>query len=174
MAQERRAQSSTQEDQRVFSRTEPASTAVCEEDAPPIHEVHPEPSTSRQGADPQETSLVESGPLLVSLNLFEGEEELVICPTSVGAATVVAQMVHVESNIAVPLESAGGKVPKQPAGRKAPHKQATTQPKGRKTPGSGSIRYIPSDKDIREARAAGHLYEDDPGKKGKKRSPCTE
>ena len=76
-------------------------------------------------------------------------------------------MIHVESNIATPLESAGGKVPKQPAGRKAPHKQAVPQTKGRKTPGSGSIRYVPSEKDIREARVAGHLYEDDPGKKGK-------
>ena len=88
---------------------------------PPIPEVHPEPLTSRQGADPLETSLVESGPLLVSLNPFE-EEEPVICPTSVGATTVVAQMVHVESNIAAPLESAGGNIPKLPAGRKAPCK----------------------------------------------------
>ena len=124
---------------------------------------------SGQEADPLETSLVESGPLLVSLNPFEGEEEQVICPTSVGATTVVAQMIHVESNIARPLESAEGKVPKQSAGRKAPHKQATSQPKGRKTPGSGSIRYIPKEKDIREARAAGHLYEDDPEKKRKNR-----
>ena len=64
--------------------------AVCEEDTPPIPEVHPEPSTSGQGADPLETSLVEPGPLLVSLNPFQGEEEPVIHPTSVGAATVVA------------------------------------------------------------------------------------
>ena len=153
----------------LLSRTEPASTAVREEDAPPIPEVHPEPSTSRQGADPLETSLVEPGPLLVSLNPFEGEEEPVICPTSVGAATVVAQMVHVESNITVPLETAGGKDPKHPAGSKAPHKQPTPHLKGRKTPGSGSIRYIPSDKDIREARVAGHLYVDHSGKKGKNR-----
>ena len=77
---------------------------------------------------------MESGPLLVSLNPFEGEEELVICPTSVGGATVVTQMIRVESNIARPLESAGGKVPKQPAGRKAPHKQATPQQKRKKDP----------------------------------------
>ena len=120
----------------LLRQTEPASTAVHEEDAPPIVEVYPEPSTSGQGADPLETSLVESGPLLVSLNPFKGEEEQVICPTSVGATTVVAQMIHVESNIARPLESAGGKAPKQSAGRKAPRKQATPQPKGRKTPGS--------------------------------------
>ena len=149
----------------LLSQTEPASTAVCEEDAPLIPEVHPEPLTSGQGADPLETSLVEPGPLLVSLNPFEGEEEPVIRPTSVGAATVVAQTVHVESNIAVPLKSAGGKDPKQPTGRKAPRKQAVPQPKGRKTPGLVSIRYIPSEKDIREARVAGHLYKDDLEKK---------
>ena len=153
----------------LLSRTEPASTAVHAEDAPPIPEVHPEPSTSEQGTDPLETSLVESSPLLVSLNPFEGEEEPVICPTSVGTATVVAQTILVESNIAMPLETAGGKVPKQPAGRKAPCKQAVPQPKGRKTPGSGSIRYVPSEKGIREARVAGHLYEDDPEKKKKNR-----
>ena len=151
----------------LLRRTEPASTAVHEEDAPPIVEVHLEPLASGQGTDPLETSLVESGPLLVSLNPFEGEEEQVIRPTSVGAATVVAQTIHVESNITRPLESAGGKAPKQSAGRKASHKQATPQLKGRKIPGSGSIRYVPKEKDIREARAAGHLYEDDPEKKRK-------
>ena len=36
----------------LLSQPEPASTAVCEEDAPPISEIHPEPSTSAQGADP--------------------------------------------------------------------------------------------------------------------------
>ena len=153
----------------LLSQTEPASTAVREEDTPPIPEVHPEPLTSRQGADPLETPLVEPGPLLVSLHPFEGEEEPVICPTSVGATTVVALTVHVESNITAPLETAGGKDPKQPAGRKAPCKQPTPHPKGRKTPSSGSIRYVPSDKDIREARVAGHLYADDSRKKGKNR-----
>ena len=59
----------------LLSQTEPASTAVHEEDAPPFPEVHPEPSTSGQGADPLETSLVESGPLLVNLNPFPSEEE---------------------------------------------------------------------------------------------------
>ena len=151
----------------LLGRTEPASTAVHEEDAPPFVEVHPELLVSGQGKDPLETSLVEPGPLLVSLNPFKGEEEPVIHPTSVGAATVVSQTIHVESNITRPLESAGGKVPKQSAGRKAPRKQATPQPKGRKTPGSGSIRYVPKEKDIREARAAVHLYEDDPEKKRK-------
>ena len=79
----------------LLGRTEPASTAVHEEDAPPIIEVHPEPLASGQRTDPLKTSLVEPSPLLVSLNPFKGEEEPVICPTSVGAASVVSQTIHV-------------------------------------------------------------------------------
>ena len=75
----------------LLRRTEAPSTAVCEEDAPLIVDWHPGPSMSGRGTDPLETSLVEPGPLLVSLNPFEGEEEPVICPTSVGAATVILQ-----------------------------------------------------------------------------------
>ena len=96
-------------------RTEAPSTAVHEEDAPLIVDLHPGPSMLGRGTDPLETSLVE---LLVSLNPFEREEEPVIHPTSVGAATVVSQTVHVESNITKPLKVTGGKDPKQPAGSK--------------------------------------------------------
>ena len=86
---------------------------------------------------------------------------------------VMSQTVPVESNITKPLKvtggegtkqpaggkdlkSAGGKDPKQPAGGKppklsvggkAPRKQAAPQ-KGSKTPGSGSIRYVPKSRDI--------------------------
>ena len=62
----------------LLERTEPAFTAVHEEDAPPTVELHPEPSASGEGTDPLETSLVEASPLLVNLNPFEGEEEPVI------------------------------------------------------------------------------------------------
>ena len=151
----------------MLARTEPASTAVREEDAPTTVELHPEPSASGQGTDPLETSLVEASPLLVSLNPFEGEEEPVIHHTSVGAATVLSETIHVKSNIERPLESAGGKAPKQSTGGKAPRKQATPQQKGRKTLGLGSLRYVPKERDIREARAAGYLCEDDPEKKRK-------
>ena len=160
----------------LLERTEPASTAIHEEDAPTTVELHPEPSAFGQGTDPLETYLGEASPLLVSLNPFEGEEEPVICPTSVEAATVLSETIHVESNIERPLESAGGKAPRQSAGGKAPkqstggkapRKQATPQQKGRKTPGSGSLRYVPKEREIREARAAGYLYEDDPEKKRK-------
>ena len=45
-------------------------------------EVPPEPSKARQPEDPLETSLVESGPLLVNLNPFEEEDEPMIRPTA--------------------------------------------------------------------------------------------
>ena len=102
----------------LLSRPKPASTVVCAEDVPSILEALPEPSTSRQITDLLETSLVEPSPQLVSLDPFEGEEEPVIHPTSVGAATVISQTVHVESNITKPLKVTGGKGPKQPAGGK--------------------------------------------------------
>ena len=154
----------------LLERTEPASTAVCEEDPPTTVELHPEPSTSGEGTDLLETSLVDAGPLLVNLNPFKGEEEPVICPTSVshpGAAAVLSETIHVESNIKRPLESTGEKAPRQSTGGKTPRKQATPQQKGRKTPGLGSIRYVPKEKEIREARAAGYLYPDDPEKRRK-------
>ena len=59
------------------------------------------------------------------------------------------------------------KYPKQSTGRKVLRKQATPQQKGRKTPGLGSLRYVPKEREIREVRAAGYLYEDDPEKKRK-------
>ena len=153
---------------------------------------------SRRGTDPLETSLVEPGPQLVSLDPFEGEEGPIICPTSMGAARVISQTVHVESNITKPLKiiggkgtksaggkdpksaggkdlksagakdpkSAGGKPPKLSVGGKVPRKQVA--PQKRKTPGSGSLRYIPRRRDNQEAREAGHLYADNPTKKRKK------
>ena len=113
----------------MLERTEPASTAVCEEDAPTTVELHPEPSASGEGTDPLEI-LVEAGPLLVSLNPFKGEEEPFIHPTSLshpGAAAVLSETIHVESNIERPLESTGGKAPRQSTGGKAPRKQAAPQ-----------------------------------------------
>ena len=59
----------------LLRRTEAPSTAVHEEDAPLIVDWHPEPSMSRRGTDPLETSLVEPGPQLVSLDPFEGAEQ---------------------------------------------------------------------------------------------------
>ena len=71
----------------LLSRTVATSTVVRAEDVPSPFETLPEPSTSRQ-IDPLETSLVESGPQLLSLDPFEEEEEEMIRPTSTGAARV--------------------------------------------------------------------------------------
>ena len=147
--------------------------------------------------DPLETSLVEPGPQLVSLDPFEGEEEPIICPTFTGAARVTSQTISVKSNITKPLniiggkglkssggkdlKSAGGKDPKS-VGGKGPKSAGGKPPKvsvggkvprkqvalqKRKTPGSRSIWYGPRRRDIQEAREAGHLYADDPTKKRK-------
>ena len=51
----------------LVSRIEPASVVVHAEDIPSIPESIPEPSTSRP-TDPLETSLVETGPQLLSLD----------------------------------------------------------------------------------------------------------
>ena len=110
----------------LLARTDPASPAVHEEDAPTT-----EPSASRQETDPLETSLVEDGPLLVSLNLFEGEEEPIICPTSIGAATVLSETIHVESNIERPLESAGGKPQNSPLEGRHPENKQHLRREGR-------------------------------------------
>ena len=92
----------------LLSRTEATSTVVHAEDVPSLFETLPEPSTSRQ-TDPLETSLVESGPQLLSLNTFEGEEEEIIRPTSTGAARVISQTISVESNVTKPQKIIGGK-----------------------------------------------------------------
>ena len=62
-------------------------------------------------------------------------------------------------------KSAGGRPQRPSAGGKVPRKQVA--PQKRKTPGSGSIRYIPKKRDIQEAKEAGHLYAGDPTKKKK-------
>ena len=121
-----------------------------------------------QPEDPLETSLVEPGSLLVSLNPFEGEDEPMIRPTSgarAGAVTILTETIHEESTTERPLEAARG-APKKSARGKAPRKQAVPK-KNRKTPGSGGLKYTPKPKHIRETRKAGYLYPDDLAKKRK-------
>ena len=118
-------------------------TAVRAEETAAI-EVHPEPSRIGQSEDPRETSLVEPGPLLISLNPFEGEDEPRIRPTSgarPGAVNILTETIHEESTTERPLEATGG-APKKSARGKAPRKQAVPK-KNRKTPGSGALKYTP-------------------------------
>ena len=115
---------------------------VCAEDIPSLLETLPEPSTSRQ-TDPLETSLVESGPQLLNLDLFEEDEEM-IRPTSTGAARVISQTINVESNITKPQKIIGGKGPKSAGPKSAgpetvggkESRSAGPKPAGPKTVGS--------------------------------------
>ena len=110
---------------------------VCAEDVPSLFETLPEPSTSRQ-TDPLETSLVESGSPLVSLDPFEGEEEPTICPTSTGAARIISQTVSVESNITKPQKIMGGKEPRSAGPKTAGGKEPRFA--GLKTAGGKELR----------------------------------
>ena len=143
--------------------TSTAVTASADQPSATV-EVHPAPTRAGQIENPLETSLVESGPLLISLNPFEGEDEPIIRPTlgaHPGAAAVLTETIHIESSTERPLE-AGAKAPEKLAGAKAPRKQATPKWKERKTPYSGALRYVPKAQDIKEAKGAGYLYPDDP------------
>ena len=155
--------------QALLRRNTPAATgSAVAAQATATAEVPPEPSEARQPEDPLETSLVESGPLLVSLNPFEEEDEPMIRTTArarMDQATVVTETIYEESTTERPLEAAGG-APKKSTGGKAPRKQ-TDPKKNRKTPGSGALKYTPKSKHIKEVRKAGYLYPDDPKKKRK-------
>ena len=144
----------------LLSQTEPASTAVCKEDAPPIPEVHPEPSTTGQGVDPLETSLVESGPLLVSLNPFPSEEEDEDEPPSVPqfrrstVQTETVSQITTEAYIQTPAEDAPATTSKAKAAKKIPK---IVPSKTRPRPRTGALNYTPSEKDIRKAQKAGDI-----------------
>ena len=134
----------------LLSRTEVTSTVVRAEDIPSLFETLPEPSTSRQ-TDPLETSLVESGPQLLSLNLFEEEEEEMIHPTSTGAARVISQTISVESNITKPQKIIGGKGPKSAGLMSAGSKPADPKTVGGKEPRSAGPKTVRG----KEPRSAG-------------------
>ena len=194
----------------LLSRTEATSTVVRAEDIPSLFKTLPEPSTSRQ-TDPLETSLVESGPQLLSLDPFEEEEEEMIRPTSTATARVISQTISVKSNITKPQKiiggkglksaglkpagpktvggkeprsagpktvggkeprsagsksvggrdpkiadpkSAGGRPPRPTIGGKVPRKHVVP-PKRKSRPGSGSLNYVPTNRNFLEAQAAG-------------------
>ena len=134
----------------LLSRTEATSTVIHAEDIPSLFKTLPEPSTSRQ-TDPLETSLVESGPQLLSLNPFEEEEEEMICPTSMGAARVISQTISVESNITKPQKIIGGKGPKSAGLMSAGSKPAGSKTVGGKEPRSAGPKTVGG----KEPRSAG-------------------
>ena len=111
----------------LLSRTAVTSTVVPAEDIPTLPMTPSEPSTSRL-EDPLETSLVESGPQLVSLTPFEEGEEEVIRPTSTGAARVLSQTISIEGDVPKPQKVIAGKEP-----RSAVPKSAGPKPAGSKT-----------------------------------------
>ena len=125
---------------------------------------------------------MESGPQLVSLTPFEEGEEEVIRPTSTGAARVLSQMISIEGDVPKPWKIIAGKEPRAAGpksaglisaglmptgpktaggrplrpivGGKAPRKQVVPQKK-KSRPRSGSLNYVPSNRDFQEAQAAG-------------------
>ena len=115
----------------LLSRTEATSTMVHTEDIPSLFMTPSEPLTSRQ-VDPLETSLVESGPQLVSLTPSEEGEE-VICPTSMGAARVLLQTISVEGDVPKPQKVIAGKEPRSTGPKSAGLKSAGPKPAGLKT-----------------------------------------
>ena len=127
----------------LLQKNTPAASAGSATATATSAEIHPASPRTEPPEDPLETSLVESGPLLVSLSPFEGEDEPVIrqtlgaCP---GAAVILTETIHVESSTERLVEATGG-AHKKSVGGKAPQKQAIPK-KNRKTPGSRALRYL--------------------------------
>ena len=107
-------------------KTAATSTVVRTEDVSILLATPAEPSTPRQ--DPLETSLVEMGPQLVSLNPFEESDEEIIQPTSTGAARVLSQTISIEGSVPKPQKVIAGKEP-----RSAGPKSATPKSTGLKS-----------------------------------------
>ena len=116
-------------------KTAATSTVVRAEDVSIPLATPAEPSTPRQ--DPLETSLVETGPQLVSLNPFEESDEEIIRPTSTGAARILSQTISIEGSVPKPQKVIAGKEP-----RSAGPKSATPKSTGPKsaTPKSATPR----------------------------------
>ena len=117
----------------MSSKTAATSTVVCAEDVSIPLATPAEPSTSRQ--DPLETSLVETGPQLISLNPFEESEEEIIRPTSTGAARVLSQMISIEGSVPKPRKVIAGKEPRPAGPKSASLKSAGPKPSGPKSTG---------------------------------------
>ena len=114
----------------MSSKTAATSTVVRAEDVSVPLATPAELSTSRQ--DPLETSLVETGPQLVSLIPFEESEEEIIRPTSTGAATVLSQTISIEGSVSKPQKVIAGKEPRSIGSKSAGPKSTGPKPTGSK------------------------------------------
>ena len=120
----------------LSSKTAATSTVVRAENVSIPLTTPAEPSTSRQ--DPLETSLVETGPQLISLIPFEESEEEIIRPTSTGAARVLSQMISIEGSVPKPQKVIAGKEPRPPSPKSAGPKSASPKSAGPKSAGPKS------------------------------------
>ena len=118
----------------MSSKTAATSTVVRAEDVSIPLATPAEPSTSRQ--DPLETSLVETGPQLVSLIPFEESEEEMIRPNLTGAARVLSQMISIEGSVPKPQKVIAGKEPRPAGPKSAGPKSAGPKSTGPKPTGS--------------------------------------
>ena len=136
-----------------LGKTVVTSTVVRAEDVSIPLATPAEPSTPRQ--DPLETSLVEMGPQLVSLNPFEESDEEMIRPTSTGAARILSQTISIEGSVPKPqkviagkeLRSAGLKsaTPKSTGPKSTTPKSATSKSATPRSAGPKSTVTKPSD-----------------------------
>ena len=117
----------------MSSKTAATSTVVISEDVSVPLATPAEPSTSRQ--DPLETSLVETGPQLISLIPFEESEEEIIRPTSTGAARVLSQTISIEGSVPKPQKVIAGKEPRPIGPKSAGLKSASPKSAGPKSTG---------------------------------------
>ena len=117
----------------MSSKTAATSTVVRAEDVSILLATPAELSTSRQ--DPLETSLVETGPQLVSLIPFEESEEEIIRPTLTGAARVLSQTISIEGSVPKPQKVIAGKEPRSAGPKSAGPKSASPKSAGPKSTG---------------------------------------
>ena len=120
----------------MSNKTAVTSTVVRAEDVSILSATPAEQSTSQQ--DPLETSLVETGPQLVSLIPFEESEEEMIRPTSTGAARVLSQMISIEGIVPKLQKVIAGKEPRPAGPKSAGPKPAGPKPAGSKSAGPKS------------------------------------
>ena len=126
----------------LSGKTAMTSTVVRAEDVSIPLATPAEPSTPQQ--DPLETSLVETGPQLVSLNPFEESDEEIIRPTSTGAARVLSQMISIEGNVPKPQKVIAGKEPRSADLKSTGLKSATLKSATPKSAGPKSTVMKPS------------------------------